>query len=66
VGLLSDPHLQLAAALRLPAFRAGGMTLFKRVTLVADAGRIVKVFYPVFPPNRNAEDVIDWLTARRS
>lgn len=59
--LLSDPELRLAAALRLPTFEAGGLTLFKRITLIARDGRIEKVFYPVFPPDRNAADVIEWL-----
>jgi peroxiredoxin len=62
--LLSDPDLRLATALQLPTFEAGGMRLFKRVTLVAEQANIVKVFYPVYPPDRNAEDVIDWLSAR--
>jgi len=59
--LLSDEGLQLAATLRLPTFEAGGMTLYKRLTLVAEAGRIVKAFYPVFPPDRNAAEVLGWL-----
>lgn len=59
--LLSDPDLQLAAALRLPTFEAEGMTLYKRLTLIAEAGRIVKVFYPVFPPDRNPAEVLAWL-----
>jgi peroxiredoxin len=42
------------------------MTLLKRLTLVIDTGRIVHVFYPVFPPDRNASDVAAWLTARRT
>jgi peroxiredoxin (alkyl hydroperoxide reductase subunit C) len=39
------------------------MTLIRRLTLIADGGRIAKVFYPVFPPDRNAADVLAWLTA---
>ena len=62
--LLSDPDLQLAAALGLPTFEVEGMTLYKRLTLVADAGRIVKAFYPVFPPDRDAVEVLGWLRAR--
>ena len=54
----------LGAALRLPTFDVGGLTLYKRLALVAEDGRIVKVFYPVFPPDRNAQDVVDWLEAR--
>ncbi len=48
-------------ALRLPTFTAGGMTLIKRLTIVASAGRIEHVFYPVFPPDTHAEEVIAWL-----
>jgi peroxiredoxin len=59
--LLSDEHLALATALRLPLMQAGGMTLIKRLALVIDDGRIAKVFYPVFPPDRNAGDVLAWL-----
>jgi peroxiredoxin len=59
--LLADPGLGLAAALGLPTFEAGGMTLYKRLTLVARRGAIEKVFYPVFPPDRNAGEVLAWL-----
>lgn len=59
--LLSDSELKLAAMLELPIFEADGMTLYKRLTFVAEAGRIVKVFYPVFPPDRNATEVLAWL-----
>jgi len=59
--LLADPELRLAAALDLPTFTVEGMRLYKRLTLVARAGKIVKVFYPVFPPDRNAEEVLAWL-----
>jgi peroxiredoxin len=59
--LLSDPGLKLAEALGLPTFEAAGMTLYKRVTLAIRGGKIVKVFYPVFPPDRNAADVLAWL-----
>lgn len=62
--LLSDPELRLAAALRLPTFAVAGMTLYRRLTLVAEAGRIVKAFYPVFPPDRDAAGVLAWLGAR--
>ncbi len=60
--LLSDAELALTRALRLPTFEVEGMTLIKRLTLIIDAGRIAKVFYPVFPPDRNAVDVLDWLS----
>jgi peroxiredoxin len=59
--LLSDSGLKLAAALGLPIFEVEGMTLYKRLTFVAEAGRIVKVFYPVFPPDRNAAEVLGCL-----
>lgn len=62
--LLSDPDLRLAAALRLPTFEVESMTLYKRLTFVAEAGRIVKAFHPVFPPDRNAAEVLAWLAAR--
>jgi peroxiredoxin len=64
--LLSDADLAWTRALRLPTFEVAGMTLLKRLTLVAVDGRIAKVFYPVFPPDRNAADVVAWLTARRA
>jgi peroxiredoxin len=64
-ALLSDPQLRLGAALRLPTFEAGGMTLYKRITLVAEGGTIAKALYPVFPPDRNAADVLAWLGERR-
>ncbi|WP_336623621.1 DUF1499 domain-containing protein [Methyloversatilis sp.] len=59
--LLSDDGLQLKAALRLPTFTAAGLELYRRLTLITDDARIVKVFYPVFPPDRNATDVLAWL-----
>jgi peroxiredoxin len=63
--LLSDPDLRLAETLRLPTFEAGGMTLYRRLTFVAEGGRISKAFYPVFPPDRNAAEVLAWLNAGR-
>jgi peroxiredoxin len=64
--LLSDGELRLAELLRLPTFEVEDMTLYKRLTFVAEAGRIVKVFYPVFPPDRNAAEVLAWLRRRSS
>lgn len=73
--LLSDEKLAFARALKLPTFEVEGMTLLKRIALVARAPqsapsrrgepRIEKVFYPVFPPDRNAADVLDWLRENR-
>ena len=62
--IVSDERLELAHALRLPTFEVEGVTLYKRLALVAEAGRIVKVFYPVFPPDRNAEEVLAWMSSR--
>jgi peroxiredoxin len=63
--LLSDHDLKLADAMGLPTFETSGLHLYKRLTFVAEQGRIVKVFYPVFPPDRNAGDVLAWLAANR-
>jgi len=64
--LLSDSGLQLRDALRLPTFEAAGLTLYRRLTLIAETGRIVKAFYPVFPPDRDATEVLAWLRDRRT
>jgi peroxiredoxin len=63
--ILSDSSLALARAIKLPTFTIAGMVLLKRMVLVIDAGVITKVFYPVFPPDRSAEEVIAWLQASR-
>jgi peroxiredoxin len=60
--ILSDEHLRLTQALRLPTFETNGMTLLKRLALVIRDGKIVRVFYPVFPPDQNAKDVLAWLS----
>jgi peroxiredoxin len=62
--VIADPELRLRDALGLPTFEAAGSTLYRRLAWVAERGRIVKVFYPVFPPDRNAGDVLDWLARR--
>ena len=62
--VIADPELLLRDALGLPTFEIAGMTLYKRLALVADAGVVVKAFYPVFPPDRNAGDVLAWLRQR--
>lgn len=59
--LLSDAALRLAHALRLPTFTVDGLTLHRRLTLIAEAGMIVKVFYPIFPPDEHAAEVVAWL-----
>ena len=61
--LLSDAGLELAGALNLPTFEVDGMKLIRRLTLIASDGVIAKVFYPVFPPDQNAEEVLSWLRA---
>jgi peroxiredoxin len=65
-AMLSDSELRLARALRLPTFEAGGLTLFKRITLVIRDGVIEHVFYPVFPPGEHAREVLAWLRAAPS
>ncbi|MEM7738778.1 MAG: peroxiredoxin [Deinococcota bacterium] len=62
--LLSDTKLQFKHALSLPTFSVETMELYKRLTLIAQDGEIVKVFYPVFPPDQNAADVLAWLEER--
>jgi peroxiredoxin len=61
--LLSDAGLRLATALRLPTFDAAGQRLLARITLVIGAGVIEHVFYPVFPPDQHAQQVLSWLAA---
>ena len=63
--LLSDEKLAFVNAMKLPTFVADGMTLVKRVTMVIDDGKITKVFYPVFPPDKAAEVVADWVRTNR-
>ena len=64
-AILSDAKLALTRALKLPTFTTSGMTLLKRMALVVDDGVIAKVFYPVFPPDKNAAEVIAWLRGGR-
>ena len=59
--LLSDVELVFADALGLPRFEADGRTFLERVTLIVHRSEIAEVFYPVFPPDRNALEVADWL-----
>jgi peroxiredoxin len=62
--VLSDANLKLTQALGLPTFSTSGMTLLKRMALVIDDGVIVKAFYPVFPPDKNAAEVVAWLRSK--
>jgi Redoxin len=59
--LLSDERLLFTEALKLPTFRVESMTLIRRLTLVIGDGLVERVFYPVFPPDKNADEVIGWL-----
>jgi len=61
--LLSDNGLMFADAVGLPRFLVEDRTFFKRMTLVIEDSFVKKVFYPVFPPDRAAGDVLDWLRA---
>src|SRR5476649_27691 len=63
-AVLSDEKLAFTKALELPTFSTSGMTLLKRMALVIDDGVITKAFYPVFPPDKNAEVVIAWLQSK--
>ena len=62
--VISDPELRLRDALRLPTFHTSGLELYKRMAIVARGGTIEKVFYPVFPPDRNAADVVAYMRSR--
>jgi len=63
--VLSDERLELTRALRLPTMEVAGLQLIKRLALIIDDGYIRRVFYPVFPPDRNAGDVLAWLQHHR-
>ena len=63
-ALLSDPGLRLAAQLGLPTFVVEGRRLYRRLTIVAESGRIARVNYPIFPPDRDAGEVLAWIQAR--
>lgn len=62
-ALLSDAELRFARALRLPTFEVAGFTVIQRLTLLTRDGRIESVFYPVFPPDADAERALAWLRA---
>jgi len=59
--LLSDSALEFTGSIGLPTFQSDGRVFIKRVSLIIDQGRIEKVFYPIFPPDRNASDIIAFL-----
>ena len=62
--ILSDPELALVDALGLPTFIANGAPLYKRITLILADGRIEHAFYPIFPPDQHASEVLEWLSER--
>jgi peroxiredoxin/DNA-binding transcriptional MerR regulator len=62
-AMLSDPEFTVRDALGLPTFVADGMSLYRRLTMIIDDGWVEHVFYPVFPPDRHAEQIVDWLHA---
>ena len=64
-AILSDAEHKLTRALNLPTFEVDGMTLIRRMAWVIDDGAIIKVFYPVFPPDKSAEEVAAWIQASR-
>ncbi|WP_441229938.1 peroxiredoxin [Tardiphaga sp. 215_C5_N2_1] len=61
--VLSDEQLELSDALSLPTMDVADLTMIKRMAMIIDDGKITHVFYPVFPPDRNAGDVLEWLKA---
>ena len=61
--ILSDEKLEFARALKLPSMDVAGLTMIKRLALIIDDAKITHVFYPVFPPDKNAGDVLAWLQA---
>jgi peroxiredoxin len=63
-SILSDPELALVGALDLPTFEASGERLFSRLTLIVTDGRIEHAFYPIFPPDQHAAEVLEWLRGR--
>ena len=64
--LLNDSSLEFAHALKLPIFEYNGLQLIKRLSFVIKDRIIKKVFYPIFPPNKNASDIIEWLKTQNA
>lgn len=65
-SMLADPDVTIASALGLPTFTAGGQRLYRRLTLIIHDARIERVFYPIFPPNEHAQEVLTWLRLSRA
>ena len=65
-AILSDEKLTFANALKLPTFKVDNMNLIKRITLILEDNKIIKYFYPVFPPDENVNQVIAWLKNNKS
>lgn len=61
--ILSDSRLRLADLMQLPTFEVNGKPLYKRLTVIVSGGRVEHVFYPIFPPDRHANEVLNWLRA---
>lgn len=59
--ILSDEHLKFVTALKLPTIEWKGKKLVRRITLAIESGKVVKVWYPVFPSDKSAEEVVEWL-----
>ncbi|MCJ1354331.1 MAG: hypothetical protein MMC33_004319 [Icmadophila ericetorum] len=64
--LVSDEKLEFCRAMKIPMFEWEGKEVCKRITLAVENGKIVKVWYPVFPPDRSAAEVLEWLTERKA
>ena len=64
--VLSDEKLEFAKQLNLPIFEVENMKLIKRITLILKDNEIIKYFYPIFPPDKNVEQVIQFLTTHSS
>jgi len=58
--ILSDEKLEFSKKLKLPMFKVLKMNLLKRITLILKDNKIIKYFYPIFPPTKNIEDVINF------
>lgn len=63
--ILSDAEYSLTNKLNLPTFEFEGERLIKRLALIIEGGQIIKTFYPVFPPDKNAETVLGWLKSKQ-